>query len=388
MRSFFKKRILKKVGLSFLSFLVLFLIAEIIIRKYFPTIPEGGHHKIFVQHHPVLGWSKKPDFAGKHVTSEYSITEQINSRGIRGPEYSYTKKTNERRIIILGDSFAEGYTVQFQDLFSEVLKKELNSTSSNITYETINMGTAGYSTDQELLCFTEEGKRYSPDITVILFYYNDVWLNNQTKYWRGQKPVFRYREGKLIAENIPAPPPEINTWSKIQGWIYEKFYVFRFIHDRSASIRKGVPENSDRHASNIPLTVTVLKKETNEKANEAWRITEGLLELFAKETDNAGSKLLVVYVPMREAIHSEDWRKTLKTYNIKEENWDVNLPLERVETICRNKNIPFCDLTQPFKEKALNSQTRLYYKIDRHWNKEGHALTGKVIAKKILQMGL
>lgn len=38
----------------------------------------------------------------------------MNSKGIRGPEYPYEKPPEEFRILFLGDSYAEGYAVEFE----------------------------------------------------------------------------------------------------------------------------------------------------------------------------------------------------------------------------------------------------------------------------------
>ena len=373
---------INKAGLAILSTVLLLLAAEYVIRKYFPTVPEGGHHKIFAEYHPVLGWIKKSNCIGKHVTSEYSVTETMNSRGIRGPEYSYEKKTNEYRILALGDSFTEGYTVQFEELFSEVVKKQLTDRNC----EVINAGTGGYSTDQELLFFREEGRKYSPDLTVLLFCHNDVLSNNETEYWRGFKPVFRLKDHKLVAENIPVPPPEITTLDRMSSWIYEKSYVWRFIKDRTASSRKKLLANvPEKRKSKAPKALLVLKKQSITEIEEAWSITGLLINKLAEETAGAGSKLLVVYVPMREAIYPGDWEKTAKTYGITKEDWIVDLPRDRLQAICNTGNIAFLDLTIPFREKAITDPD-LYFEIDRHWTKKGHALAGQVIANQILRM--
>ena len=136
--------------------LISLAIAEIALRIVQRTHPR--HHQLFCEYHPVLGWQKKPNFSGIHVGPKevYRVRETMNSKGIRGPEYPYEKPAQEFRIVALGDSFAEGYTVEFEDLFSEVLKRRLNRDQRR-PVQVINAGTGGYSTDQELLWFTTEG---------------------------------------------------------------------------------------------------------------------------------------------------------------------------------------------------------------------------------------
>src|SRR5262249_28108666 len=160
----------------------------------------------------LLGWRKKPGVTDTLVTSEYRIVEATNSRGLRGPEYSIEKPKGTRRILLLGDSFAEGYTVDFRDLCSQVLQRALNQAGAG-QFEVINAGTAGYSTDQELLYYVNEGRNYRPDITVVLFYVNDVWYNDQSRYWRGFKPRYVGRGGELQLTNVPGAAADPNAFS-------------------------------------------------------------------------------------------------------------------------------------------------------------------------------
>ncbi len=120
------KRTAANISLMLSSIALALVIGEVVLRVVAPI--HQGHHKLFCQYDPLLGWSKIPNAKGQHCTAEYSVTERFNSRGIRGPEYSYEQDANQKRIMILGDSFAEGYAVEFNSLFSEVLKASLNST--------------------------------------------------------------------------------------------------------------------------------------------------------------------------------------------------------------------------------------------------------------------
>ena len=163
------RRIFANSILLFLSLIFSLAVAELFARAFFEE-RQSAHQELLIEYDPYLGWRKIPNTIGTFATDEYQTTEKINSKGIRGPEYGYTKHPNEFRILVLGDSFAEGYTVDFQDLFSEVLKRQLNDRQDRY-FEVTNTGTAGYSTDQELILFQREGRKYNPDLTIILFYY-------------------------------------------------------------------------------------------------------------------------------------------------------------------------------------------------------------------------
>ena len=161
------------------------------------------------------------------------LSNITHSRGVRGLEYSLEKVSDEYRIVVLGDSFAEGYTVEFEELFSEVLKQRLNEQGSR-RVEVINLGVGGYSTDQELLQFQNEGIHYHPDLTIVMFHDNDVWYNAQKRYFawrRGYKPLFRLKRNALHLTNVPVPvlAEEVSFQTKIQATFAHHSYLYRWI---------------------------------------------------------------------------------------------------------------------------------------------------------------
>ncbi len=99
---------------------------------------------------------------------------QINAHGLRGPDRPYEKPPGVRRVLLLGDSITEGYSVEEPYTLRSVLEALLNSRGEG-RFEVINGGTAGYSTDQEYLFYVAEGVRYEPDVVVLLFCYNDLY---------------------------------------------------------------------------------------------------------------------------------------------------------------------------------------------------------------------
>jgi len=314
-------------GLALISSIFSFLIGEALLRAFLDKAPwevkPFNHHKIFCEQDSVLGWRKIPNKTGKHVTDEYEVVESFNSKGIRGPEYSYQKNGGEYRILILGDSFAEGYTVEFAELFSEVLKREMNN-NGNQYCEVINCGTAGYSTDQELLFFRREGKKYRPDLTILLFYDNDPWYNTQAKYLRGYKPLFEFENGKFVLTHVPVPKPDTSTiqatgeksfFRKMKDWLNYNSYLYVFGRQRienshallSLAIKLGLAEPDLINSISIPEEFKVFKKNYGEEITTAWKITAALICKLNEEVVSLNGKLLVLYVPSQPSIYADDW---------------------------------------------------------------------------------
>lgn len=94
------------------SLVLSFFLAEGILALLEPE-KLRVEHRGFYEYDPLLGWKKKCNAQRVNRTEEFLATELTNSEGMRGPNYSIEKNPNEYRVLILGDSFAEGYTVDF-----------------------------------------------------------------------------------------------------------------------------------------------------------------------------------------------------------------------------------------------------------------------------------
>lgn len=396
------KRLFSNVSVMLLSLLISLLVGEITLRVFSAkTDSIATHHDLCCQYDPLLGWKKKPNAKVKHVTGEYNITEYFNSKGLRGPEYSYNKNNNEYRILILGDSFAEGYTVEFEELFSEVLKRILNKNPGNAYYETINSGTGGYSTDQELIFIQKEGINYNPDLTLLMFHDNDVWYNNQSKYWRGHKPIFTLQNGELFLTDASAHSPQSSNASKeiryvsrekrlhrIKTWLGKKSHLYRLTSERIKNIyflsrlliKLGLQDNP------LEGEFGIYAKTYNANIRKAWKITEAILIKLKIETASVGSKLLVFYIPSSAGVYPEIWQATRKKYRISDKNWDVEQPRVELEAICNRNNIDFIspiELLKATAHKLKIKGKRLYFARDNHWNAIGHKTAGEILAKYI-----
>jgi hypothetical protein len=92
-----------------------------------------------------LGWAHVPGGRGRLVTPEFSVEIAINSAGLRDSEFAQAKEPGVRRILLFGDSFAEGWGVESADALSSRLQSCLRQGGERV--EVLNFGVAGYGTD-------------------------------------------------------------------------------------------------------------------------------------------------------------------------------------------------------------------------------------------------
>jgi lysophospholipase L1-like esterase len=203
------RSLLVNLGVASVSLVLMALLIEGAARLYAGRLarpdPAAAARPIS-RFHPLLGWDKPPAASRACRRAEFDVLIQINARGLRGPDYDYAKPAGTRRVLILGDSFAEGYYVDEQETARAVLEKRLNA-GPCAGWQVVNGGTIAYSTDQEYLFFREEGHRYAPDLVTLLFYHNDLLYNASPRGPGGEvKPYFQVQDGRLVARHETLEP--------------------------------------------------------------------------------------------------------------------------------------------------------------------------------------
>lgn len=386
---------------------ILLVVASEVGLRLFGNPVFARHNRLFVQYDTLLGWVKIPGMKGRHTTIEYDIRESFNSRGIRGPEYQYEKRPDEYRVMVLGDSFAEGYSVEFDELCSEVIGRNLDKRGDR-EYTVINAGTGGYSTDQEYIFFEKEGRRYSPDVTVLLFCSNDVLGNSRQVQYRGQKPTFKLVAGDLVLTNVPVPRPQPETAAdgtsssslidRTKQWLFAHSVLYAHIRRAVVTyqplyrflVEHGLADHpEDTYGEDLlPDEFRYWSRSKDSVSAGAWEITEALLVELDRVAASAGSKFLVYYIPSSAAVYDKEWQATRDAYGMPGDDWSINQVAIELGEICRRYNIDFIDPTARFREEArrLEGQGKnLYFEHDRHWTAAGQRLCGDMITDYIVE---
>jgi hypothetical protein len=96
-----------------------------------------------------------------------------NSLGYRDTEHSIEKPEGVFRIVLIGDSVAEGRDVEADSAFGRVLERKLNARGDGRRYEVILLAHIGYSTSQEIVLLEDTAFRYHPDLILWSYCLND-----------------------------------------------------------------------------------------------------------------------------------------------------------------------------------------------------------------------
>ncbi len=114
-----------------------------------------------------LGFSLLPGKTVKWQMEGYS-NDAISSAGFRDVEHAAVKAPGVKRILILGDSMAEGLQVPLVKTAARKLEEKL-SVDGHFKVEVINAACSNYSLGQSTIQYTQLAKVYNPDEVLLVY---------------------------------------------------------------------------------------------------------------------------------------------------------------------------------------------------------------------------
>lgn len=306
----------------------------------------------FFEADAVMGHFHRPGKGGWQHTSEYDTYIAINAQGLRDDEYPYAKPAGVFRILILGDSFVEGFQVAQDATFEARLEQQLNAAGTAPPIEVINGGVSRYGTDNALLFLENEGLRYAPDLVIYAFYPNDVTDNIE-------KTLFELGDDGALIQH----PGKVTFVEQLRGFFYDVSFLYRFGLGVSIQMQQQADDTLIDTAWGRVLPIyraELLPREAN-----AWTLTAALLERMQASTSAAGADLVIVSLP--EIYQSEDalWAQVEQTDEVLRRDAPSADLSARVPD-----GAYYLDLLPVFQARAQTET--LYYPVDGHFNETGH----------------
>ena len=360
-------------------------IAEILLRV------AGIGYAIFDRPDPVFG-SVLIAGAKGWQQSEGHIYIRVNSDGFRDRERSTAKPPGTVRIAVLGDSFTEARQVDLEATFCEVLERELRERGppGDRTIEVLNFGISGYGTTQQLLTLQRRVWAYEPDVVLLAFYTgNDISDNSRVLSSAVTGPYHDYTDKGLVFDGSFV---ETEVFQARQGWAMRSAYFAlqysRFLqllnHARLMWEISARAAGSGFAGPSEPGMTKALYRETLDPAwADAWRVTEALLARMNREVAGRGLRFLVVSLSSGIQVHPHaTYRRAFMDEGAID---DLFYPDRRIEALGETEGFPVL-LLGPTLQAHAERDGVFFHGFEPmlgwgHWNEEGHALAGRLIAE-------
>ncbi len=328
------------MGIIALSLALLELGSQVLVPRWAPTTADRS----FWQYDEQLGWAHTPGTTGVMDHPEFSITITHNSQGLRDREYPFERVAGRRRMLLLGSSFSWGFGVEQDEIYAEIVE------ARHPDWEIVNASVSGYGTDQELLYLKLRGRRFEPDVILLPVHQNDVAGNLlASRYWHN-KPFFeRDADGELVLRNQSVPAPDAKQ--RFQKFFFTQTSFFSSVYLRYEAVRGVWARAAHAGEGAKPLST------------EGFDLTRDLILAIDETAKQMGARLIVLLTP----TFRDDW-----TSFISQE--------------LSHAGIAHLSLADAFADP--DSNVRLKFANDPHWNAAGHRVVADALEAFLLKEGV
>ncbi len=306
----------------------------------------------------VRGWKLKPNLVTESValTGEYSHFVKTNVRGERGPNIKIFKE--DLLILGIGDSMGFGHGVEESETYLRLLEKGLGE-----NVKVLNAGVGGYNTVQAVDTLELYLKSFDVDLVVLGFFAgNDVYGNEQD--------IFGY---DVVDGCLKVRPVE---GIGVKHFLRTNFVSYNFFAEKI----RAVPLLRDFFMviglmSEKRSAPYMLSLESGGLVS-SWKATEEQFDRLQGIAEDNNVLVIVVVIPSSFQVSDILLKQSLDAYGVSEEGFVYDYPETMLAGFVEEKpNLVLVFLLEEFRK----SKEELFFEIDPHLTKEGHALTAKII---------
>ena len=354
-----EKKIMKKisfyiVGLSF-SIILALVLCEILSRIIFggvfrndPVLKRNAENNLIYQGNQ----------SSRFISFEWDVQIDINSFGFRDDEGIY--ENGKKKILILGDSFTEGFGVSHENTFSKKLEKRL--IKENFNYSVLNAGITGNNLVDYVEIYNTYFKNFS-DIKVVLI---ALFVGNDLKDNNTLRKVTNLKKEKLFFRLKYFAAKNSTFYNILNRSVKSNFKI------RKVLTKIGIIKEKESILSNYDSKNKKFLKKINYSAH--------LINKF--KDNNKKKRILVALIPSKEQIDDNYWKflKQIKNNNLPKLN--RNLPTTLMQEKLNRYGVKFINFETIFNN-SIKLNHPIYFKYDAHTNENGHEIMAQEIFKMI-----
>jgi lysophospholipase L1-like esterase len=362
-----------------LSILISLLLGLAVLEVGLRLIGKGPQHSI-LEFDSKLGWKKSANAKLSRKWPESAVTLRTNQYGLNDdPTDTTTKPAGEFRVVALGDSFTQGFTVDRKDLFVDLLESWWQAEGRKV--DLVNAGCEAYSTDQEVVWLLENGEAWKPDAVLLFAYENDLAWNGEARYINRDtpKPLFRpdgSLESGVLADPGPKPWTDSLALTLVISGLRSNPAMQKYFFQPEGGTRPLLKEWG-----------AVLVQPPDFMANALAR-TEGALIALKKKCAELGSKLIVVPIPSHSDVDPKFADEfSMKVLGMPRDAWSPDKPVDTFLALAKQAGIETIDPRAYLRERAARGES-LYFKNDWHLDPAGNRALAEFLHAELDRVGL
>jgi hypothetical protein len=306
--------------------------------------PSRGGSGFWKGQHPVFGVWHAPDTVKQHTSRCFGVEYRTNSVGARDVERSRT--SSRPRVVVLGDSFLEGWGVEE----SQRLSNRLEAATG---FEHLNFAMAHFGPYQAYLAYRELAREFDHDAVIVSVVpasdFRDIdYEAAQELGWY----EFRYRP-YLVGEG-PSYEHLDHREPGWRRWLRRHSYAFNAVRQalRNRALRALPPPTSRFY----------------DFSQREYRRLEAILERIVVAAD--GRPILVLLIPTP---------ADLKRYL---ESGRSDLLSARLAAFAARHDVQLVNLLPPMAADLRRTQG-YFHDCDIHWNALGNAVATEALLRRL-----
>lgn len=325
---------------------------------------------IYGAYHPQLAYTIQKNLRNVRLSypEQLDYTLDTNAYGFRGPDWDLS--ASRKNVVILGDSFAFGWGVQWEETIGKILERNLQKTDR--AYQVINLAMPGWEIDIIVRSFELYKDILKPVAVVYVFCPNDLLGGmkkiSATEYDLEYHP--QPDDEKNFQAMVARQQPGYRSWNKFYRSSYLKAYhsrVIKRLFSKRTSASLSMDKAPDGYSFTPPIepplksTLTEERKEFALYCLNRLRKDAGKSHLYLLDTSDKS----ILF--RKDAPDNRRWVLREFSQNNK-------------------KLVSFID----FESFVRNTPAgrKFYLDFDDHWSAAGHAaaadmLWGKMSIKKM-----
>ena len=301
------------------------------------------------------------DASGRHTSPCFDVTYHSNSWGMVDRDRTL-RMTGDQRIVVLGDSYVEGFGVESDRRFTNILEKETG-------VEYLNFGSSGsFGPLQEWLLYRNLASRFEhTDIFLFFLPFNDFFdMDPQNFSHTRYRPYLRENEsGYEIYYPVKFEDRELE-WMPIlknlRNCLSNHSYLFNFLRLAARKIKERFEKPEE--PSKVPY---------DDYSDQNLKMAFYCFDLIAQRA--FPKRLFIFTIPTAQDLEAR-----------KEHGKGARIVRAMTAFASQHANIFYFDLA-PAIEKDLTERglaaKDMELSCDHHWNPLGHEIAAEAI-KKVL----
>lgn len=368
--------------------------------------------------------SSDADFLGvRFVTNQWGFRNE--------EDFPQKPIDHEVRILNEGDSFSNGYGIDQSKFFGRLLEEDLQNTFSN--RKILVMNTEVSDPAYGLYYLQNYGTFFSPRIILYGMCGNDeiqtylhttnsnvfVLQNNGNlipanqnlsadSTFRAHKSLY-WEQIKSLAypKSTPFLPSRIEK-NYLSAFLlnFQKFRAITYIKRFSKPVEFKDDVNELSYFMTISDSPIIFQSEHTDRRKrfidgyrnigfyykkeipEVERIHRQFYKVISSMAMTAkknGQFFLLIYFPDRIQTQPKDWKLYQNVWNLDPNDFDLDLPNQKIASYCQRHGIPFLDLTPHIRKATSGSGGSLYLPNDVHLNEKGYAVAAREVSNVLAE---